>query len=76
LYFVDFRSDIPQKVKIKVSLPDDITYEKDIYFSPNCKNNPTGCIRNPVQGMWYIRSYLGDKMRIMNDKIHTVFKSK
>ncbi len=74
LYFIDFVSDIPQQDRISITISDNITFENEIYFAPNCKDTPGACIRNPVHGMWYLRSYVGDKMRIMSDKIQEVIK--
>ena len=74
LYFIDFISNVPQQDTISITISDKITFENAVYFAPNCKDTPLACIRNPVHGMWYLRSYLGDKMRIMNDKIQEVLK--
>ncbi len=74
LYFIDFTSEMPQQETISISISDRIAFENQIYFAPNCKETPGACIRNPVHGMWYLRSYIGDKMRIMSDKIQEVFK--
>lgn len=65
--FIDFASQKPIKTAITINY-DGFQKTAVVYFAPNCKQEALYCITHPIQAWWYIRSYIGDKFRELDEK--------
>lgn len=68
MLFLDFINDQPLKTQVTIT-KDGWTETLNIYFAPNCKSDPIYCVTHPQQATWYIRNFLGDKWRIIKEKM-------
>ena len=68
--FYDFMAQHPTKTTIKFQVGDQLELETTVYFAPNCKNNPKYCLFHPRQAWWYLRSWVGDKQRLLQEKFY------
>ncbi|MFH1966991.1 MAG: hypothetical protein ABIJ03_00615 [Patescibacteria group bacterium] len=62
MLFIDLNHSQPLKTKVTVS-QFGFTDSVDIYFAPNCKQQPFYCLLHPRQAIWYMRSFVADKIR-------------
>lgn len=61
--YTDFYSEKPLSSKINVIMHQgDIRLEKNIsiFFAPNCKEDFGYCLKNPIQGVWYVITKISD----------------
>jgi hypothetical protein len=61
--FIDISNNQPLTTEIKLDL-DGVTLTTQIYFAPNCKQDPKYCLTHPRQAWWYLKSFVQDKMRL------------
>ena len=67
MVFLDFENNDPVK-SIIIIKKGDFEEKLIIYFAPNCKENPKYCLTHPRQATWFIRSLIGDKVRLLKEK--------
>ena len=68
--FYDFVSQQPLKTTVSFKVDDQLELTTTVYFAPNCKNDPKYCLKHPQQAWWYLKSWLGDKQRLLQEKIY------
>lgn len=62
MLYVDATSSVPTSAKISITYKD-FARDTHVYFAPNCKVQVMYCLAHPIQSSWYVRSFVGDKMR-------------
>lgn len=67
MVFLDFENEAPIKSKITIK-KGDFEEKLNIYFAPNCKDDYKYCLTHPRQGYWFLRSLLGDKIRLLKER--------
>ncbi len=70
--FYDFMANEPIKTVVKFKISDQLELETMVYFAPNCKNNFKYCLGHPNQAWWYLKSLIGDKQRLLKEKIYKI----
>ncbi len=68
--FYDFMAAEPMKATVKFKINEQLELETTIYFAPNCKNDLKYCLTHPRQAWWYVRSWAGDKQRLLQEKFY------
>jgi len=71
MLFLDFSNEKPLKTQVTIE-KDGWSTKLEIYFAPDCKQNPFYCLRHPKQALWYIGSFTGDKWRALKEKIREI----
>ncbi|VVA44097.1 conserved exported hypothetical protein [Candidatus Roizmanbacteria bacterium] len=63
--YIDIYNDQPKKLEVSIKLDNslEIKLNKPIYFAPNCKKEIKYCLTHPIEAYWYLRSFIGDKLR-------------
>lgn len=70
LQFYDFMSEEPVQTLVKFKVGQKLELETTIHFAPNCKNMFQYCLKHPQQAWWYVRSWVGDKQRLINERVY------
>jgi len=70
--FYDFMASEPMKTTVLFKVSDQFELETEVYFAPNCKNNPKYCLSHPRQAWWYLKSWVGDKQRLLQEKLYKI----
>jgi len=70
--FYDFMAQEPVETIVRFKVSDEFELETTIYFAPNCKNNIKYCLYHPRQAWWYLRSWIGDKQRLLQEKLYKI----
>ncbi len=67
MIFIDLESDQPQTGTVTIQVAD---FEKvaQVYFAPHCSSIPQYCLTHPKESYWFLRSYIDDKLRLVNEK--------
>ena len=68
MLFLDFINGKPLKSQVTIE-KDGWSTKLDIYFAPDCKRDIVYCLKHPQQAVWYINSFIGDKVREIKKKI-------
>lgn len=71
MLFLDFNHSAPLKTQVTIT-KGDWSETLNIYFAPNCKSDFKYCLMHPQQASWYIRNFLGDKWRILKEKMEDI----
>lgn len=66
MLFLDFIHSKPLQTTATVQLGS-FSQKFTIYFAPNCKRDPLYCLRHPIQATWYIRNFIHDSRRRIED---------
>lgn len=62
MIFVDLNNAQPLKTQVTITYQD-YSFTQKVVFAPACKENPRYCLTHPQQAWWYLRNWLGDKIR-------------
>lgn len=70
--FYDFMSEQPAQTTVNFKVGEKLNLETEVYFAPNCKTNPKYCLLHPRQAWWYLKSWVGDKQRLLQEKLYKI----
>ena len=71
MLFLDFMNSKPLKTSVTIT-KDGFSETLNIYFAPNCKSDLKYCATHLRQATWYLRNFLGDKWRMLKEKMKEV----
>lgn len=66
--FYDLTSQTATKAAVIFQVGDQLELRTELYFAPNCKQAWLDCLRQPQKLWWYVRSWLGDKRRLISEQ--------
>ena len=68
MLFIDLQNSEPKKLRVEVT-QGNFSQSLNVYFAPNCKVEWQYCLVNPRQATWFLRSFIEDKLRTLNEKM-------